>query len=131
MEIRSLCPLIQVFDMNASLKFYCEILGFKIHASAGEKDDLGWVWLKWGDADLMLNTAYETRYRPKEPDNARVAAHDDTTLYIGCPNVDEAYNHLLLKGLSLNPPVITSYGMKQLYLHDPDGYSLCFQWNAD
>jgi hypothetical protein len=21
--------------------------------------------------------------------------------------------------------------MKQLYLHDPDGYALCFQWSAE
>ena len=29
-----------------------------------------------------------------------------------------------------NNPIDTSYGMKQLYLKDPDGYELCFQWRA-
>jgi hypothetical protein len=46
MEVQYLCPLIQVFDMNVSLKFYCEVLGFVIHQSAGEEDKLDWVWLK-------------------------------------------------------------------------------------
>jgi catechol 2,3-dioxygenase-like lactoylglutathione lyase family enzyme len=128
MEIRYVCPLMQVFDMNASLKFYCEVLGFHIHESAGEKDDLGWVWLKWNSTDIMLNTAYETPDRPEQADPARVAAHEDTVLYLGCPNVDEAYQVLLSKGLKLDPPVVVSYGMKQLSFRDPDGYGICFQW---
>jgi glyoxylase I family protein len=129
MEIKGLYPLIQVFDMKTSLSFYCEVLEFKIHESAGQKDDLGWVWLKWSNIDLMLNTAYETPNRPEKPDAARVAAHEDTILYFGCPDVEQAYQTLISKGLKLSPPVITSYGMKQLYFHDPDGYGICFQWS--
>lgn len=129
-DIQSLCPLLQVFDMSTSLTFYCDILGFDIHESAGKKNDLGWVWLKWNNADLMLNTAYETPDRPYQPDRNRMKAHDDTAIYFGCPHVDEAYNYLLSKGLTLDKPTITSYGMKQLYLHDPDGYNICFQWKV-
>ena len=128
MEIQYLCPLLQVFDMNTSLKFYCEVLGFTIHEQAGEPDDLGWVWLKWNNSDLMLNTAYEKHDRPAHSEAARVAAHEDTCLYFGCPNVDEAYQALLAKGVKLDPPTVASYGMKQLYCFDPDGYQLCFQW---
>jgi len=128
MEIQYLCPLLQVFDMKASLQFYCEVLGFTIHQFAGEKDDIGWVWLKWDKNDLMLNTAYETPDRPERPEAARVAAHADTAIYFGCPDVDSAYHELLSKGVKLDPPEIAPYGMKQLYFLDPDGYSLCFQW---
>jgi catechol 2,3-dioxygenase-like lactoylglutathione lyase family enzyme len=126
--IQYLCPLLQVFDMNTSLKFYCDVLGFRIHESAGPKDALDWVWLKLDDIDLMLNTAYETPFRPEHPDLARVASHDDTALYLGCPDVDAAYHELLSKGITLSPPTIAPYGMKQLYVHDPDGFNLCFQW---
>jgi glyoxylase I family protein len=128
MEIQYVCPLLQVFDMNTSLKFYCEILRFTIHESAGKSESLDWVWLKWNNADIMLNTAYEGAHRPDQPDQKRVAAHNDTCLYLGCPTVDEAYQHLLSKGLKIKPPIVAPYGMKQLYFHDPDGYSLCFQW---
>jgi len=27
-------------------------------------------------------------------------------------------------------PSVAPYGMKQLYLQDPDRYELCFQWKA-
>jgi hypothetical protein len=33
-------------------------------------------------------------------------------------------------GVDVKEPVIAPYGMKQLYLTDPDGYALCFQWKA-
>lgn len=39
--------------------------------------------------------------------------------------------YLKTKGIGLEPPVNAYYGMRQLYFHDPDGYSLCFQWPID
>ena len=32
--------------------------------------------------------------------------------------------------LDLKEPKVAPYGMRQLYLTDPDGYGLCFQWPA-
>lgn len=114
--------------MNASLRFYCETLEFRIHQSAGEKDDIGWVWLKWGSVDLMLNTAFESPYRPEHPDSARLSAHNDTILYVGCPDIDGAYKELQQKGFEPEKPSVAPYGMKQMYFRDPDGYGICFQW---
>jgi hypothetical protein len=33
-------------------------------------------------------------------------------------------------GIEAREPAVAPYGMKQLYLKDPDGYELCFQWKA-
>jgi catechol 2,3-dioxygenase-like lactoylglutathione lyase family enzyme len=129
-DMHGLCPLIQVYDMPTSLRFYRNVLGFEVVRSSPPRspDDCDWVWLKLNDAELMLNTAFEFDSRPPAPDPARVAAHDVTCLYIGCPDVDLAYRQLLAKGLNLKEPKVAPYGMKQLYLKDPDGYGLCFQW---
>lgn len=131
MEIQFLCPLLTVFDMKTSLQFYVGILEFKIHESAGEEYDLGWVWLKANNMDLMLNTQYELSDRPELPEENRVKAHRDTILYIGCPKVDQAYLELQRKGIKCNPPQIAPYGMKQLYFNDPDGYGICLQWKQE
>ena len=131
-ELRGVTTLLQVYHMPTSLRFYRDILGFSIvNASPplGGEDRFHWVWLRRDDIDLMLNTAYETDdERPSSPDRARVAAHDDTCLYFNCPDVDAAYEYLHSKGIAADKPTIAPYSMKQLYLHDPDGYSLCFQW---
>ena len=127
--------MLQVFDMPTSLAFYRDTLGFQIVQAAppspAAQDDHGWVWLRHGATELMLNTAYDPDApRPAIPDRARVAAHDDTALYIGCPDVDSVYRHLLACGLAVAAPVITHYGMKQLKVTDPDGFALWFQHPA-
>ncbi|MDC8014017.1 VOC family protein [Tahibacter soli] len=128
LELRHVCPLLQVFDMPTSLAFYRDTLGFSIDASSSPGDHADWVQLRLGDAYLMLNTRYEAHDRPATPDPARVAAHDDTGLYFGCPDVDAAYAFLRERGVDARPPTVAPYGMKQLYVTDPDGYALCFQW---
>jgi len=134
LDVRGLTPLLQVYDMPRSVRFYRELLGFEVVSTSPKlgEDRFHWALLRLGDADLMLNTAYEfDDDRPAEPDDARTAAHDDTGLFFGCPNVDAAYEELRGKGVTVKEPVVTGYGMKQMYLRDPDGYALCFQWSAE
>ncbi len=123
--------LLEVFDMPTSIRFYRDVLGFEVAMSSGEGDDVGWALLRRDDAEIMLNTAYETNdERPQSPDPARHAAHADTTIFFGCRDVDEVYRDLVAHGIELDGPVVRDYGMKQLSLSDPDGYGICFQWSA-
>ncbi len=121
LRIEGLCPLLQVFDMRSSVSFYWDVLGFEVVDSAPAGDDWDWVWLRSNGADLMLNTAYEAPHRPEAPDPRRVAAHSDTALFIGCPDVDGAYDHLVARWVDVEPPTIAPYGMKQSYVRDPEG----------
>ena len=131
-EVESLAPLLQVFDMPTSVGFYRDVLGFEVVSTSPVrgKDDFDWCLLRLGDTYLMLNTAYEEDNRPARKDAARIAAHDDTALYYGCPDVDGAYAYLRGKGVNVEAPTIAPYGMKQLHFRDPDGYQICFQWRV-
>ncbi len=130
-DIQGMIPLLQVFDMATSLKFYCDVLGFEIvQTDSNTAPNHNWVWLRLNNTDLMLNTAYEPDNRPPAPDSRRIATHDDTSLFFGAPNVDAVYDHLRSKGIEVKQPAIAPYGMKQLFVHDPDGFALCFQWKA-
>jgi glyoxylase I family protein len=120
--------LLQVFDMPRSVRFYRDVLGFEVVRQSQPGAEFGWCRLRLGDAALMLNTAYDVGERPAAPDPARISAHDDTGLYFACPDVDGAYAIVRAKGLDVPPPSVSQYRMKQLYLHDPDGYGLCLQW---
>ncbi len=129
--VRGVCPLLEVFDVPASIRFYRDVLGFEVVESAPPGDDCGWALLRLDEAELMLNTAYEDGERPPAPDPARVAGHADTTLFFVCPDVDAAYAHLRERGVEVAEPQVRDYGMKQLSLTDPDGFGLCFQWPED
>jgi glyoxylase I family protein len=128
-DVRGMAPLLQVFDMPTSIAFYRDTLGFEVVTTSkpgGEHFD--WALLRLNGVELMLNTAYEEDARPPAPDPARIAAHDDTCLYFGCPDVDSAYAFLRARGVATKEPKVAPYGMRQLYVSDPDGFSLCFQW---
>ncbi|WP_208644819.1 VOC family protein [Mucilaginibacter kameinonensis] len=127
-QIQGLAPLLQVFDMPVALGFYRDVLGFEVVQASGERDDVDWVLLKLNNIELMLNTAYEKPNQPSEPDERRIAAHTDTSLYFGHPDIDKLYSYLLDNGMHLKEPQITGYGWKAIYLLDPDGYLLCFHW---
>ena len=128
-DIDGMTPLLQVFDMPTSLKFYCDVLGFEIIQSDGKATpNHDRVWLRRNNVDLMLNTAYEADKRPPMADERRKIGHGDTGLFIGAPDVDAVYAHLRDKGINVKEPKVAPYGMKQLYVRDPDGFDLCFQW---
>src|SRR4030095_15238124 len=104
LDVRGLTPLLQVYDMPRSVRFYRDLLGFEVMSTSpvlGE-DRFHWALLRLGGAELMLNTAYEfDNERPAEPDRARASAHEDTGLFFGCPDVDAAYEELRGKGVKV------------------------------
>ena len=131
LEIRGMAPLLQVFDMPTSIAFYRDVLGFEVVSTSNPgAERFDWALLRLNGMELMLNTAYEADSRPPEPDRARIAAHDGTAIFFGCPDVDAAYAHLRSRAENVKEPKVGPYGMKQLYVRDPDGYGLCFQWPA-
>lgn len=132
LHFTGLTPLIQVHDMLESVRFYCDVLGFQVVSTSPLSDTpegrfSHWMWLRHGTAEVMLNTAYDSGDRPPQRDRARQAAHGDTILFIGCPDVDAVYEHLHTHGVSADRPKTAPYGMKQLHVTDPDGYGICFQ----
>ena len=116
----------QVFDMRLSVAWYRDMLGFEVLQTHEPDGHLHWAMLKLGDAVLMLNAKYEDDAQLSMR-AVRVEGHSDLTLYFDCPNVDQAYEHMLAKRLRRGPPGDRYYGMKQVTVADPDGYELCFQ----
>jgi len=132
LDLRGLCPLLSVFDMPTSVRFYRDMLGFEfVNTSDPEPDGhFDWCWLRKNDAELMLNTAYERSHRPPQPDATRIAAHGDLQIYIGCQDLDAAKQYLEGAGQAVKGPIVRPFGMKQLFFKDPDGYELCLQWRV-
>ena len=49
------------------------------------------------------------------------------SFYFVCDDADMMYAELSDRGLQLEPPSAEYYGMKQLFVPEPDGYSICFE----
>jgi uncharacterized glyoxalase superfamily protein PhnB len=124
--------MIQVFDMTVSLEFYVGRLGFEVVSASPEVETpegrfSHWVWLRSGGAELMLNTAYDSGERPALPDAARVMAHSDTCLFVGCGDLDEVYVVVRQAGVEAEPPVEAGYGLRRFSVRDPDNFEIVFQ----
>jgi glyoxylase I family protein len=131
LRLSGFATLIQVFDMPTSLTFYRDVMRFEAISDVPDDGQCDWAWLKSGESELMLNTAYEADERPEFREPFRVAAHSDVILYFGCQDVDGACAYFRARGLAVEDPAATPYGMKQVYVKDPDGYQICLQQPAD
>jgi catechol 2,3-dioxygenase-like lactoylglutathione lyase family enzyme len=131
LQVNGVTALLEVFDMPTSIAFYRDALGFDVLQTSGPGDDFTWALLALDGTHLMLNTAYDEGERPPEREGGRVAAHADTALFFHSPDLDAAYDHLCAKGVDVEEPLLRDYGMRQMWLTDPDGFRLCFQWPGD
>lgn len=128
-KVGGVTTLLEVFDMPRSLAFY-RALGCAVIQHWGEGEDEAewdWVFLKLGEADLMLNTRYERDTRPPAPDAARAKGHADTELFFECEDLDAICKALRENGIDTPEPEATFYGTKRICLTDPDGFLVWFQ----
>ena len=133
LELRGVVALLWVYDMPRSIRFYRDELGFEVtNTSAVEgKDSFGWAMLRRGQARFMLNTIYDPEeVRPPAPP-PEAQSQRDVSLYFDCADMDAAYAELRQRGVKVSAPTVAYYGMRQMFVVDPDGYQLCFQWPAE
>jgi glyoxylase I family protein len=110
LDIRGVAPLLFVYDMPTSVRFYRDTLGCEVVTSSpalGE-DHFHWALLRLGTAEFMLNTAFESNEdRPSKPERTQTTDYHDIWLYFSCPDVDAAYKELRSKGVEAEEPVVT------------------------
>ena len=117
--VRQLWPLLAVRDINRSVQFYCEQLGFTLACDDGKPDkQMGWCRLECGRASIMLQQSRD--------DNGMTRGRG-VCFYFICDDADAIYAELSARGLQLEAPRVAYYGMKQLFVPEPDGYAICFE----
>ncbi len=101
-EIRGMAPLLQVFDMPASIVFYLAMYwDSRSRAPQPGKERFDWALLTLNGVELMLNTAYEERDRGRQhliP--LALLLMRIRRFHFGCPDVDAAYAHLRARGVA-------------------------------
>ena len=130
-KLTGLTPYVEVFDMVESVAFYRDILGFDMPFASpvvetAEGRFSHFVMLRRGQAELMLNTAYDSNERPPDRSDARWSACRHIHFYIDCDNVAGLYAEIIAKGAKAAPPAKTGYGYVGFSLSDPDGYQIIF-----
>jgi catechol 2,3-dioxygenase-like lactoylglutathione lyase family enzyme len=126
--LKQISPLLQVSDLEASVSFYGEKLGFQ----TGSTED-GFCMIRRDDCLIFL------AQKTKDVDltNKAARAVDDGwcnyDLHIHCQpgTLDALYEEFRKKEVNMpdcyqNGPVTRSYGVRDFSVIDPDGYDLVF-----
>src|SRR4051794_27971730 len=123
-NIRLAVPFFMVKDMQASLQFYTEGLGFKITNQWVPRGKIEWCWLERDAVALMLQ-------EPREP-NAEESGQKGTGITISyqCADALALYREFSAKGIVVAEPFVGN-NMWVVGLKDPDGYSLEFESITD
>ncbi|CAB3665893.1 hypothetical protein LMG3458_00837 [Achromobacter deleyi] len=103
-----------VTDMNASLSWYCDVLGFSL---LNRVDEIGWAELSTGVPGVTLGLSQ----------NEKVAVGGGATNVWGVKDIDEAKAHLDAHGVKQDGDIQHVPGMvKLITFYDPDGNAMMF-----
>jgi lactoylglutathione lyase len=117
-NVQQAVPFFWVSNMEASLRFYIEGLGFQRINQWIVDDKIRWCWLQLGGAALMLQ-----EYRPEKiPSNKR---GEGVTICFQCNDALAIYHETRARGLKPKTPFVGN-GLWVIAFTDPDGYKLEF-----
>ena len=131
--ITSVSVNLMVTDMVTSLRFYHEVLGaelaFTVDAAQntdmpGEiSDKVVFASVRAGEAEMMLQE--RTNLLADSPAfDASTTPGGSLTLYFRVDDVDAIAARLPADTMILKPLETTWYGMREIWIRDPDGYVL-------
>ncbi len=113
MKAISVSPVFHVSDLERSIRFYKDILGFTESFRFG-----AYVGLNLGEVTLHVTVGADGDYR---------RPIGGGTVYIFCDSVDSFYESITSRGATPNSaPSDAAYGMRDFVVHDPDGNQLSF-----
>jgi len=127
-EFAAIAPELFVPDVDASVRFYTERLGFRLlRADPPEADGrTGFAIVARGDAMIMLADERMLRGRG-EPIGAPRGRNID--IRIMAADVDALYAALQAAGADIVAPLRDrGYGLLDFVVRDPDGFGLRFAW---
>ena len=113
--ITALTPMLRTWELQASIRFYTQVLGF--HCDALDEDQ-GWAALSWGSASLMLSgpNAHEGDKQPAFTGSLYLRTDDVDALWRQVKEAARVCYHLENFG----------YGMREFAIYDNNGYLLQF-----
>ena len=122
MEYQSLFPNIGVVNVNETVKFYTETLGFNLVMSNPESGDLEWAMVMNGDAILAFQEMKSLKN--EYPQLAHRAATAVLTFYVKMKNMHQLYEKLQGTEYLVQEMHKTFYGADEFAIFDNNGYIL-------
>jgi lactoylglutathione lyase len=116
-------PFLWVKNMQASLRFYIDGLGFTRTKQWIPEDKIRWCWLELGNAALMLQESIPTKIPATK-------LGEGVSICFQCRNALAIYHDAIAHSLTPQTPFVGN-NMWVTIITDPDGYKLDFESPTD
>ncbi|MEM7577531.1 MAG: VOC family protein [Planctomycetota bacterium] len=112
MKISNAAAVFPVSDLDASLRYFVEVLGFEEDFRVGD-----YAGIKHGGCCLHLSAHT----------NPNTGESGTGSVYVFCDEVDAYHAEITRRGAAADgPPQTYDYGMRDFIVRDPDGNQLSF-----
>ncbi|SRR6266508_3789202 len=126
-NVKQAVPFFGVSDMEASLRFYVEGVGFEMTKQWMPDGKLRWCWLQLGDAALMLQEFWKDGRHDGRPEGK---LGQGVTICFICEDAVAIYRELISRGIGASVPFVGN-GMWDISVSDPDEYVIHFESYTD
>ena len=122
-NVKQAVPFFNVSDIQASLRFYVEGLGFVMTRQWAPEGRIRWCWLELGDVALMLQEYWRDEHGAGMPEGP---LGQGVAICFMCADALAIYHGLISRGITAQRPFVGN-GLWVTSVTDPDGYHLDFE----
>lgn len=126
-NVKQAVPFFVVSNIEDSLHYYIDGLGFEMTKKWMDEGKLRWCWLQLGGAALMLQ-----EYRREGSDSwvPQRKMGEGVSIYFICEDALAIYRQVISRGIQASRPFVGN-AMWVTGLSDPDGYKVYFESGTD
>ena len=122
-NVNQVVPFLYVTDIDRSLRFYLDGLGFALQNKWIVDGKIRWCWLELGGAALMIQEYSKTR-------TPTTKLGEGVSLCFQCQDAIALYHYFQSRSINASEPQVGN-SLWDTFLKDPDGYHLHFASPTD
>ncbi|MDY6833930.1 MAG: VOC family protein [Chloroflexota bacterium] len=124
MVMKKLSPNLGVMNVDNTIAYYTEVLGFELVLAVPPGGPTDWAVLRNGDIEMMFQSQTSlVEVLPQLQDKEIGGAFN---FYIEVEDIEQLYMRLKDKATIINELHTTSYGMQEFLIQDCNGFILTF-----
>ena len=126
-NVKQAVPFFGVTNMEESVRFYIDGLGFKMTKKWVVDGKVRWCWLQIGGAAMMLQEFFKEGHDPWVPEGKLGVG---VTISFQCEDALAIYHEVTARGIKASRPFVGN-STWVTSMTDPDGYRLEFESLTD
>lgn len=129
MKLESLTPNIMVNDVNETLDYYTNVLGFDLVDTNPVSGEFEWGYVMLNSVGLMFQEVKSIKNEYPQLKDLKVGGA--LTLYIRVKNINDLFENIKDQVTIVKPMNTTFYGTNEFAIEDVNGFILTFSETPD